>query len=71
MSPSQARSPGSARTLARPGDRPALERATATPSCPICGAAIPLGQAVIRDDDARVHMECFDGVTRWVPSSTR
>jgi hypothetical protein len=58
--------PGVAPTRTWSGDRPA-DRDTANPTCPICDAAIPLGQGVIRDDDARVHIECFDGVTRWAP----
>jgi hypothetical protein len=69
------RHPGSeafrARTRAWSGDQTATGGETANPNCPICGAAIPLGQGVIRDDDARVHMECFDGVTRWAPPSQR
>ena len=56
-------------TRARSGNMPATDLDTANPICPICGAAIPLGQGVIRDDDARVHIECFDGVTRWAPPS--
>jgi hypothetical protein len=75
MPPAEARHPDSepslARTRAWSADRAATDRDTANPTCPICGAAIPLGQGVIRDDDARVHMECFDGVTRWAPSSPR
>jgi hypothetical protein len=73
--PPQARHLGSepliARTRERSGDRPATDRDTANPVCPICGVAIPLGQGVIRDDDARVHIECFDGVTRWAPTWPR
>ena len=73
MPPGQARRPCPEPFLTRgvSGDRPATDRDTANPACPICGAAIPLGEAVIRDDDARVHMECFDGVTRWAPPSSR
>ena len=75
MPPGQAPRPGSepllARTRTGSGDRLATDRDTANPTCPICGAAIPLGQGVIRDDDARVHIECFDGVTRWAPPSPR
>jgi hypothetical protein len=55
----------------RSGDAPATDRDIANPTCPICGVVIPLGQGVIRDDDARVHVECFDGVTRWAPPSPR
>ena len=43
----------------------------ANPTCPICGTPIPLGQGVLRDDDARLHIECFDGVTRWEPSTDK
>ena len=74
MPPGQARRPCSEPLLAptrASGDRPATDRDIANPPCPICGVAIPLGQGVIRDDDARVHMECFDGVTRWAPPSPR
>ena len=59
--------PRGARTRAWSGDRPATDLDPAKPTCPVCGLAIPLGQGVIRDDDARVHIECFDGVTRWAP----
>ena len=73
MPPAPPRPPGSepvpARTDAWSGERPAADSDPASPPCPVCGAAIPLGQGVIRDDDARVHMECFDGVTRWAPPS--
>ena len=72
MPPGQARQPSSeplpARTRGAAGDEPATDQDAANPTCPICGAAIPLGQGVIRDDDTRVHMDCFDGVTRWAPS---
>ena len=52
----------------RPDGKPA-DGDGANPCCPICGTPIPLGQGMLRDDDARLHIECFDGVTRWVPST--
>jgi hypothetical protein len=73
MRPPEARRPCLEPFLARAcsGDRPPTDQDAANPTCPICGVSIPLGQGVIRDDDARVHMDCFDGVTRWAPSSPR
>ena len=62
------RSPLLGRTAPRPAGRP-VDHDNPDSVCPICGASIPLGQGVLRDDDTRVHIECFDGVTRWVPST--
>jgi hypothetical protein len=37
------------------------------PICPTCLKPIQSGESILRDDNLLVHVECFDGVTRWEP----
>lgn len=37
------------------------------PICPTCLSPIEPGESILRDDNSLVHIECFDGLTRWEP----